>query len=110
MDACCKKANQRLYFLRKLRSFQVSPEILRLFYQAVVQSVMLYNQICFFGSAKTEDTNRLEKITRTAARVVKRDLMPPSTIFESAVTKKLTSIMADTSHPLHPAVQSCRSL
>eukprot|EP00745_Piridium_sociabile_P006648 TRINITY_DN14285_c0_g1_i3.p1 TRINITY_DN14285_c0_g1~~TRINITY_DN14285_c0_g1_i3.p1 ORF type:complete len:133 (+),score=31.30 TRINITY_DN14285_c0_g1_i3:535-933(+) len=98
-----------MYFLRKLRSFHVNQEILSLFFQAIVQSVMLYNQICYFSSAKKADTDRLEKITRTAARLVKADLVPPTTIFERAATKKLTAIMADASHPLHCAVQSCTS-
>ena len=34
VDAVYKKANQRLFFLRKLKQFRVDPQILRLFFQS----------------------------------------------------------------------------
>ena len=50
----CKKVNQRLYFLRKLRSFKVNPEILLLFYRAQLTASSLLgivdhdNFVCLF--------------------------------------------------------------
>ncbi len=41
------KANQRLYFLRKLKKFHVDRSILRLFYQSLIQSVLTFNLILY---------------------------------------------------------------
>ena len=54
-DACCKKVNQRMYFLRKLKQFQVDKKILVHFYHIIIQSVMYYNQVCNFGNSKKAD-------------------------------------------------------
>ena len=34
IEACCKKANQRMYFLRKLKQFKIEMKILARFYQS----------------------------------------------------------------------------
>ncbi len=39
-----KKARQRLYYLRQLRKFRVSPEILKAFYSGAIESVLLDTQ------------------------------------------------------------------
>ncbi|KAJ8354820.1 hypothetical protein SKAU_G00223870, partial [Synaphobranchus kaupii] len=48
-----KKAQQRLYFLRQLRKFNLPQELLIQFYSAIIQSV-LCTSICF-GSATKQD-------------------------------------------------------
>ena len=55
VDACLKKANLRLFFLRKLRQFKVGSNILYLFYRSVIQSILGYNQLCFYGAMREDD-------------------------------------------------------
>ena len=50
-----KKAAQRLYFLRKLRSFSVEKKIQELFYNSVVQSAISYCLACTFGNLSAEN-------------------------------------------------------
>ena len=69
IEACCKKANQRMYFLRKLKQFKVDKNIFVRFYQTIIQSAMLYNQVCYFGNSKKADTERLDKVARTTAKI-----------------------------------------
>ena len=38
------KGNQRMYFLRKLKSFNVRSQTLTLFYQSVIQSVICFSR------------------------------------------------------------------
>lgn len=38
-DAICKKANQRLFFLRKLRSFNVDMTLMKMLYSSFIESV-----------------------------------------------------------------------
>jgi hypothetical protein len=73
--ACHKKTSQRMFFLRKLKQFKVNSNILYLFYQSVVQSIILYNQLCYYNNASKADTERLNRITAAARKVT----MTPST-------------------------------
>ena len=104
IDACYKKAQKKMYLVRKLQFFKVDQAIMQLFYQAMLQDI---NLICFFSNAKKGDTGRLEKITRTAGKIMTADPLSPSDVFQRAALKKLSGIQADTSSPLHGIVQSC---
>ena len=50
-----------MYFLRKLRRFQVDDKTLARFYQTIIQSAMLNNQVCLFRNSKKADTERLAR-------------------------------------------------
>ena len=78
IDLCCKKASQRLFFLRKLRQFKVSGSVLFLFYQSTIRSVLLFNQLCFFSSAGKMNVERMNSIVSTASRVIGADITPLS--------------------------------
>ena len=109
IGACYKKAQKKMYLLRKLKIFKVEQAIMQLFYQAVIQNAIFFNLVCFFGNTKKGDIGRLEKITRTAGRIMRADPPSPSNIFQRAALRKLAGIQADTSqsHPLNGVVQSC---
>ena len=101
VNACHKKANQRLFFLRKLRQFRVNSTILELFYRSVIESALLYNQLCFLNSAKQADRDRLERITTTAGKVIGHEVSSLHNIYEEMAVKKLRRILHDEAHPLH---------
>ena len=101
VDLCCKKASQRLYFLRKLRQFRVSGTILQLFYRSVIESAVLYNQICYYNAAKVADKERLDKIVRSAEKLIGEPLRPLSESYELSVVKKVVKTLDDSNHPLH---------
>ena len=65
-----KKANQRLFFLKKLKSFKVNPELLKVFYYTATESSVTYNSLCFYSSLKKTDTAKLPKVTRTASQLI----------------------------------------
>jgi hypothetical protein len=69
-DAVFRRANQRLYHLRKLNTFQVGARLLELFYKATVESVLTFNSLCFYGSLKEHDKARLSKVTKTAGKLI----------------------------------------
>ena len=70
--ALLKKGNQRLYFMKKLKSFSVCPKLLELFYKSTVESVVTFSSLCHFGGLKEQDKARLSKITKTASRLIGR--------------------------------------
>ena len=56
------KAKQRLYFLRKLKSFGVNKDILLTFYRAIVESVLTQAIIVWFDRATQADLNKLSSV------------------------------------------------
>ena len=58
-DALYRKEQSRMYFLRRLRSFDVCNRMLRMFYDSVVASVLLFAVVCWGGGIKAGDANRL---------------------------------------------------
>ena len=107
IEACCKKTNQRMYFLRKLKKFHVDKIIvLPLFYHSITQSAMLYNQVCYFGNSKKADSERLDKVARTTAKITRTETAAPSAIYECVVLKKLHSTLKNTEHPLNHVLYS----
>ena len=70
----CKKVNQRLYFLRKLRSFKVNSEILLLFYRATIESIITYGINCWGSSIMTKDKERINRLIRKSEKNCKKNI------------------------------------
>ncbi|KAK3508878.1 hypothetical protein QTP70_012511 [Hemibagrus guttatus] len=70
IDATIKKVQQRLYFLRQLRKFNLPQELLIHFYSAVIESVLCTSITVWFGSATISDMRRLQRTVRTAERII----------------------------------------
>ena len=104
-----KKGNQKMFFLRKLRAFNVSAGILRRFYQAAVESVVSYNCLCFHGNLREMDMNRLKKLTKTAASIVGGPVSDLRSIHEQRTLKRAKKILQDLNHPLHKVLAGPRS-
>ena len=75
---CCAKIHQRLHFLRRLRLFGVSANIMLIFYRASIESILRYGIASWFGNLTVH------------------------TIFEQAVVRQSRNIISDTSHVLNP--------
>ncbi|KAK3529469.1 hypothetical protein QTP70_031163, partial [Hemibagrus guttatus] len=77
IDATIKKAQQRLYFLRQLRKFNLPQELLIHFYSAVIESVLCTSITVWFDSATKSDMRRLQRTVRTAERIIGAPLPTP---------------------------------
>ena len=104
--ALLKKGNQRLYFMKKLKSFSVCPKLLELFYKSTVESVVTFNSLCHFGGLKEQDKARLSKITKTASRLIGRPIPDLQAHFEVKAVKRLEVIHRDPTHPLCTELQA----
>ena len=107
VDLLCKRANQRLFFLRKLRQFRVNQKLLRLLYQAVVQSTLLFNLVCFYGNLKKADADRLRRVISVAAKILREEVRSSNDIFEEMCARKCQRLLGDSDHPLHAAFAAC---
>ncbi len=59
-----KKARQRLYHLRQLRKFRVSPAILKTFYSGAIESVLTQCISVWYGNATNQDCKPLQRVVR----------------------------------------------
>ena len=96
----CKKAQKRLYFLRKLKEFKVDTKLLELFYKSVVESVAISCIIVWFKALTVNDIKSLKRIKRQAERIIGIKLESFDEIYCNRVIKKVKCILEDESHPL----------
>uniref|UniRef100_A0A3B1JXG3 Reverse transcriptase domain-containing protein n=1 Tax=Astyanax mexicanus TaxID=7994 RepID=A0A3B1JXG3_ASTMX len=109
-DTLYRKGQSRLYFLRRLRSFNICKKLLQMFYQSIVASILFYAVVCWGGNMKRRDASRLDKLVRRAGAVVGMELDSLVTIAERRTLDKLLSIMNNDSHPLHTTIMKQRSV
>ncbi len=64
-----KKARQRLYYLRQLRKFRVSPTILKTFYSGTIESVLTQCISVWYGNSSSQDCKALQRVVRLADRI-----------------------------------------
>ncbi len=96
-----KKAQQRLYFLRQLRKFNLPQELLKQFYSAIIESVLCTSITVWFSSATKSDLRRLQRIVRTAERIIGTTFPTLQELYLSRVSKRAGKITLDPSHPAH---------
>ncbi|KAK3540848.1 hypothetical protein QTP86_002344 [Hemibagrus guttatus] len=91
IDATIKKAQQRLYFLRQLRKFNLPQELLIHFYSAVIESVLCTSITVWFGSATKSDMRRLQRTVRTAERIIGAPLPTLQELYTSRYKRHLST-------------------
>uniref|UniRef100_A0AAZ1XAU3 Alkylated DNA repair protein AlkB homologue 8 N-terminal domain-containing protein n=1 Tax=Oreochromis aureus TaxID=47969 RepID=A0AAZ1XAU3_OREAU len=104
-----KKARQRLYHLRQLRKFRVSPKILRIFYTGAVESILTQNMTAWFGNSCVKDQKALQRVIRTAERCCRIALPPLQDTYTRRCRTRATQILKDPSHPGNKLFQLLQS-
>ena len=107
-DYIYKRTQTRMFCLKKLRSFNVNSDILQIFYSSVISSIMSFGITCWGGNMTETDKQRVNKQIRRAGRIVGREQDDLETMYSRQLTKKLTSVLADSTHPLYPEFDSRR--
>ncbi len=100
IDSIVKKAQQRMYFLRQLKKFNLPQAHMTQFYSAVIESVLCSSITVWFGSASKSDIRRLQRTVRTAERIIGVHLPSLQDLYYSRVKKRAGNI-TDPSHPGH---------
>ncbi len=101
INSIVKKAQQRLYFLRQLRKFNLPQELLKHFYSAIIESVLCTSITVWFSSATKSDLRRLQRVVRTAERIIGTTLPTLQELYSSRMSKRAGKITLDPSHPAH---------
>ncbi len=100
-DAVLKKSHQRLFFLRRLRKFGMSPSILRSFYTCTVESILTGCITAWFGNSNAGNRKALQRVVRTARHIVGGELPSLQDIYTRRCIRKARRITNDSSHPSH---------
>ena len=95
------KCQQRLYFLRKMKEFKVEKSIMSLFYSSVIDSILTFSLIVFFGSVRKYDSLKLNRIRKVSQRITGVLLCNLDATYHSLCKKKLGLILKDVDHPLN---------
>ncbi len=96
-----KKTQQRLYFIRQLRKFNLPQELLIQFYSAIIESVLCTTITVWFSSATKSDLKRLRRVVRTAEWIIDTTLPTLQELYLSRVSKRAGKITLDPSNPAH---------
>ncbi len=101
IESIVKKAQQRLFFLHQLRKFNLSQELLKQFYSAIIEYVLCTSITDWYNSTTKSDLRRLRRVVRTAERVIGTTLPSLQELYSSRVNKRACKITLDPSHPAH---------
>lgn len=99
IDYICGKMQQRIYFLRRLRSFGTSKSILLLFFQFIVPSVMQYGVSAWYSCLSVQLKARLGRLLSIRSKTVGQT---PEPIFKAAYARRILSLEGNILHdPTH---------
>ena len=79
-SSAIKKAHQRLFFLRQL---------LTQFYRAAIESILTFSITLWYSSACQKDKDQLERIVRTASKIIGSDMKPIASIHSLRSDRKV---------------------
>ncbi|KAK3571042.1 hypothetical protein QTP86_001294 [Hemibagrus guttatus] len=96
-----KKAQQRLYFLERLRKAHLPPPILTTFYRGTIESILSSCITAWFGNCTVSDRKTLQRIVRTAEKIIRVSLPSITDIYSTRCIRKANSIVDDPTHPSH---------
>ncbi|KAF7711310.1 hypothetical protein HF521_000321 [Silurus meridionalis] len=96
-----KKAQQHLYFLRSLRKAHLPPPILTMFYRRTIESILCSCITAWFGNCTISDRKTLQRIVRTAEKIIGVSLPSIMHIYITRCIRKANSIVDDPTHPSH---------
>eukprot|EP00061_Rhincodon_typus_P014105 g40924.t1 len=77
IDLMVKKAQQSLYFLRRLRKFGMSTKTLTYFYRCTVENILNGCITVRYGNCSSQDRKKLHRVVNTAQSITQTSL--PST-------------------------------
>ena len=99
-DSLLAKARQRLYFLRKLKQYDVNKTILINFYRAIIESILTNSITVWFDRATSNYKYKLQSVVRYAEKIIGAPLPSLESLFLARLNSSTRKVMSD---PFHPA-------
>ena len=77
----------------------MSQDILVNFYRAVIESILCFSIIVWYGSITTTQKRQLNRVVKTAARIIGCKLLSLDDIYVDRVRRRSKKIIEDSTHP-----------
>uniref|UniRef100_A0A1A8LS20 Reverse transcriptase domain-containing protein n=3 Tax=Nothobranchius TaxID=28779 RepID=A0A1A8LS20_9TELE len=100
-DSIFKRAQQRIYLLRKLNYFNVNKRILCNFYSCFIESILTFSFVCWYKALSMKDKKKLQSIVKTCSKIIGAKQRDLQSLWEERVRKKAKSILGQPLHALH---------
>ena len=104
VDITNKKLHQRLYFLRKLRKFNIDNQLLSLFYKSVIESIFSFCVICWGGNTLCKDISKINRVISKSDKICGNKFNSFGVCLNNLCIKKIKLIIQDSTHPLNNTV------
>ena len=101
VDAVYKKVKSRLYFVRQLSRLRIDNAIMKLFYTSIVQSVISFSIICWFGNCSSESKCKISRVIKTCSKLGVQNTSSLEDIYRKCSLQRCKVIRGDPLHPLH---------
>ncbi|CAI5684235.1 unnamed protein product [Oreochromis niloticus] len=101
----CKKGHRHLFCLRKLAHFQIDQKFVTLFYRSVIESVLSFCLVAWFGQNFVTEKNSLNQIVRWSSRMTGESQSRLASLYSKQVQRMSLSILKNGSHPLRSEFQ-----
>ncbi|KAI4893673.1 hypothetical protein NFI96_030505 [Prochilodus magdalenae] len=96
-----KKAQQRLYFLKRLKRFGMDPRILKTFYTCTLESILTGSITTWYGSCTASEQKALQRVVRAAQYITGVQLPNLLDLYTSRCLRKTRRVLKDSTHPSH---------
>ena len=97
-----------MYFLRKIKSFHVDNTILRLLYKSVIESVVLFSCVVWYGGCRKKYFSKLRRTSKQVGKIM-GETQNLKDACESKIALVVKQIMQNENHPLFPYYVFMRS-
>ena len=101
-----KKANKRMFFLRKLKYFNIDSTLLSLFYKSAIESILTFCITAWGGNLKNCDKMKLDRLIKRLAKIVKNSFPLVDTLHDHLCLTKIMRIKKDPTYPLAPQIKT----
>ena len=75
--------------------------MLEMIYRSLVESILTFNIVTFYGHLTVKQNNRLNKIVNIATKLINLKQKSLNDLYQQAISKKSRSVINDPIHPLH---------
>ncbi|XP_071058133.1 uncharacterized protein [Pseudochaenichthys georgianus] len=107
-----KKAEQRLFFLRRLRRFNMDSRMLSNLFRCTIESILTFYRFtieriltgyitAWYGSCATLNRKILQRVVKTAQNITRTELPSMEDLYPQRLRKKFLRIIKDPHHPSH---------
>ena len=104
-DAITKTARQRLFFLRRLRRFNMDSRILCNFYRCTIESILTDCITAWYGSCSALNRKKLQRVVKAAHHITRTELPSMEDLYTQRCRKKTNRIIKDPHHPSNKLFQ-----